>query len=68
MTRGQTSYVNRIAAECDVPGCWPCTLLRVSVRLQWLVLLIGWGIGLATGVCAGVVIGWWWVGAFLGAP
>lgn len=62
MNQRLVNRINRIAAESDVPGCWPCTLLRVSVRLQWLVLLIGWGLGAITGVCAGAVVGWWWVG------
>ncbi len=43
--------INRIAAEENIPGCWPCTLLRISLRLQWVALLGGWGLGFVTALC-----------------
>ena len=50
-------HINRIAAEEDIPGCWACTLLRISLRLQWVALLGGWGLGFVTALCVARIWG-----------
>ena len=53
-----TATIHRIAAEEDIPGCWACTLLRISLRLQWVALLGGWLLGFATALCVARIWGW----------
>lgn len=49
-------HITQLAVRHTVPGCWPCTLLRISLALRWRIalaaLLLGLGVGLPLGALA----------------
>jgi hypothetical protein len=52
-----SARITQIAIDSNVPECWPCTLVRISLRLRPLVFVLGAGCGFVLGalLCAWVL-------------
>lgn len=42
-------HITQLAVRHTVPGCWPCTLLRISLALRWRIALAALLVGVALG-------------------